>query len=181
MPNISYLNVLFIVIDAIVNICQKQVFIHVPPFCLCKPQSSLFATSINKDVMEKNCYGKKVNSLKLFKFFLIVCKIIVVAIVACSIALDVECMPEDQVQSQQKQIINLSYTNKLTHSQVWSAYHISVYQIYRMGGEPLRETERQKSTLMYKHILSYQSNTLDKNSTFHQIYPNYFLLILLNS
>lgn len=112
MPNISYLNVLFIVIDAIVNICQKQVFIHVPPFCLCKPQSSLFATSINKDVMEKNCYGKKVNSLKLFKFFLIVCKIIVVAIVACSIALDVECMPEDQVQSQQKQIIiSLTLTN----------------------------------------------------------------------
>lgn len=68
MPNISYLNVLFIVIDAIVNICQKQVFIHVPPYCLCKPQSSLFATSINKD--GDHCYGKKVISLKLFKFFI---------------------------------------------------------------------------------------------------------------
>lgn len=68
-----------------------------------------------KTLWKKNCYGKKVNSLKLFKFFLIVCKIIVVAIVACSIALDVECMPEDQVQTQQKQIINLSYTNKLTY------------------------------------------------------------------
>lgn len=41
---------------------------------------------------------KKIISLKFFKFF-IVCKIIVVAIVACSIALDVECMPEDQVQT----------------------------------------------------------------------------------
>lgn len=95
MPNISYLNVLFIVIDAIVNICQKQVFIHVPPFCLCKPQSSLFATSINKD----RCYEKKLLVLNFSSFLLIVCKIIVVAIVACSIALDVECMPEDQVQT----------------------------------------------------------------------------------
>lgn len=58
MPNIPYLNVLFIVIDAIVNICQKQVFLHVPPFRLSKPQSSLFATSINKD----RCYEKSYSS-----------------------------------------------------------------------------------------------------------------------
>lgn len=95
MPNIPYLNVLFIVIDAIVNICQKQVFLHVPPFRLSKPQSSLFATSINKD----RCYEKKLLVLNFSSFLLIVCKIIVVAIVACSIALDVECMPEDQVQT----------------------------------------------------------------------------------
>lgn len=35
-------------------------------------------------------------------------------------------------------------------------YQCTVYKIYRMGGEPLRETERQKSTLMYKHMLAYQ-------------------------
>lgn len=56
-------------------------------------QSSLFATSINKD----RCYEKKLSVLNFSSFLLIVCKIIVVAIVACSIALDVECMPEDQV------------------------------------------------------------------------------------
>lgn len=42
---------------------------------------------------------KKLLVLNFSSFLLIVCKIIVVAIVACSIALDVECMPEDQVQT----------------------------------------------------------------------------------
>lgn len=100
---------------------------------------------------------KKLLVLNFSSFLLIVCKIIVVAI-ATNVPLPLmwsACL-RTKFKPQQQQIINLSYTNKLTQSQVWSAYHISVYQIYRMGGEPLRETERQKSTLMYKHILSYQ-------------------------
>lgn len=54
MLNIFYLNVLFIVIDVIVNICQKQVFLYVLSFRLFKLQSLFFVILINKD----RCYEK---------------------------------------------------------------------------------------------------------------------------
>lgn len=152
MPNISYLNVLFIVIDAIVNICQKQVFIHVPPFCLCKPQSSLFATSINKD--GDHCYGKKVISLKLFKFF-----------INC---LQNNCGGNSRMfhcpwcgvhawgpssnPSSNKLSISLTLTN---WRRVKSGQH-TIYQCTKFIGWEGSHSERQRSTLMYKHILSCQ-------------------------
>lgn len=59
--------------------------------------------------------------------------------------------------SRNKLSISLTLTNwRIVKSGQHTIYQCTVYKIYRMGGEPLRETERQKSTLMYKHILSYQ-------------------------